>query len=208
LIDKRISIIKGVLRHPKQALQEIDSAGNYYFGGAIALLIFWSIVEGVMGYQVIGSIDLSYGIKDALYTFSLTFLFIILTYYIGRRLKGIAKFRNIFSTIMYSSIPGDIGFSILYPPIYLMQNQDGTALAYALLALLGIGLLVTLPFVIWGIILNIFACSESHKFSKKRSFAVMIISLIITLGIFNGIQYAIDPTYFSWLMEDFPLNFL
>ncbi len=205
-MDKRITILKDVIRHPVTAFREIDKNGREYLTGAVFLFLtvpFLSWVFLPEFFTVSGAIA---GLVNVM-------VCIVLTYYIGRFLKGKAEFTGLFSALGYSHLPSvfsSIIFGIggrlnigtirqIIDLFHLLQEQVATEEAAEQFATQMLPLLKELftpinislgaiAFLIgtWGIILTILACREAHKFSTKRAVGTFVIAMFVG-GMINSL---------------------
>ncbi len=205
-MDKRITILKDVIRHPVTAFREIDKNGREYLTGAVFLLLtvpFLSWVFLPEFFTVSGAIA---GLVNVM-------VCIVLTYYIGRFLKGKAEFTGLFSALGYSHLPsvfssiifgigGRLNMGTIRQIIDLFQDfQEQVAteevaeqVATQMLPLfkelftpinISLGVIAFL-IGIWGVILTILACREAHKFSTKRAVGTFVIAMFVG-GMINSL---------------------
>ncbi|MGI0021496.1 MAG: Yip1 family protein [Nitrososphaeraceae archaeon] len=193
LVDKRIVIIKDVITSPTKAFREIDANARYYFRGAIIILAIYGIISSFFYsstlyeqlFKVQSQITGQSSQIQVLYILVYDFFYVVLVYYMGRRLKGSGNFLGIFSTLQYAGIPMLVGHGLFSLVLYNTRFSVEPSMAGVISAIFPYGVIM-LPLGIWSFILSIFACRESHKVSGKRSIGILILSAVV-LGIVAGI---------------------
>ena len=193
MVDKRIAIIKDVITSPTKAFREIDTNASYYFRGAIIILAIEGIISSFFYsstlyeqlFKVQSQTTGQSSQIQVLYILVYDFFYVVLVYYMGRRLKGSGNFLGIFSTLQYAGIPVLVGHGLFSLVLYNTRFSVEPSMAGVISAIFPY-IAIMLPLVIWSFILSIFACRESHKVSGKRSIGILILSAIV-LGIVSGI---------------------
>ncbi|HYL65718.1 MAG TPA: YIP1 family protein [Nitrosopumilaceae archaeon] len=185
MIDRRLTILKDVVIHPKSALREINENGKSYFFAAIAILVALSIGSELL--QVDNQLSKLTGstFEKTLQFFligasiGVEFLITGLVLYVGRFLKGKANFRGLFSSFQYAGVIPAILMStiISYMNTSILPSVTNHE-SHGLIKLLFVGSAM-LPVFVWSIILSIIACREAHGFSTGRSIATFLISGLI-----------------------------
>ena len=189
-MDKQITILKEVVRHPVKAFREIDRNGREYLIGAISIFLISSFLSWIF-------LPKFYTIGESIVGLVNMIVFIVSIYYIGRFLKGKAGFTGLFSALGYSSLPAIFSSIILgivsrlsietTNQIIALRNLPPEEIATQVIPLfkdlftpMNISLgAIALLIGIWGIILIILACREAHKFSTIRAVGTLIITAFI-----------------------------
>lgn len=190
-MDKRIAVLKDVVRHPVKAFREIDKNSREYLTGALIIFILTASIFHLLSPQLFSLNRFFTG------SFSLV-LFIILIYYVGKFLKGTAEFSGLFSALGYSYIPyvfssvifGIIGRLNTQTLSQIITQEQAPRETIALFKELFTPMNISLGFLglvagIWGLILAILACRESHKFSTGRAAGTIIITGFVIAIILN-----------------------
>jgi len=202
-MDRRITILKDVIRHPITAFREIDKNGRDYLTGAVFLLLTVPFLSWVF-------LPEFFTVSEAIAGLVNVMVCIVLTYYIGRFLKGKAEFTGLFSALGYSHLPsvfssiifgigGRLNIGTIRQIIDLSQEQVATEEVAEQVATQMIPLLkelftpinISLGVIafligIWGVILTILACREAHKFSTKRAVGTFVIAMFVG-GMINSL---------------------
>ena len=195
-MDKRITILKEVVRHPVKAFREIDKNGREYLIGAIFIFLISPFLSQIF-------LPEFFTISGSIVGLVYMMVFIVSIYYIGRFLKGKAGFTGLFSELGYSYFPSvfsSIIFGIIVKQsigtinqITALRNLPQEEIATKVIPLFkdlftpvntflgAIALLIE----IWEIILIILACREAHKFSTERAVGTLIITAFIAGIIVN-----------------------
>ena len=202
IMDKRITILKEVVRHPVKAFREIDKNGREYLMGAIFILLISPFLSWIFSPEFF---TISRSIVGLVYMM----VFIVSFYCIGRSLKGKAEFTGLFSALGYSYFPS-IFSSIIFGIVVrqsietlnkitalrdLPQEEIATKvipLFKELFTPVNIFLgAIALLVGVWEIILIILACREAHKFSTIRAVGTLIITVFIAGIIVNLINHLV-----------------
>jgi len=195
-MDKRITILKEVIRHPVKAFREIDKNGKEYSIGAIFILLISPFLSWIFSPKFFTISRSIVGLVNMM-------VFIVSIYYIGRFLKGKAGFTGLFSALGYSYLPAIFSSIILgilgrlsietINQITALRNLPPEQIATQVIPLfkdlftpinIFLGAIAML-IGIWGIILIILACREVHKFSTERAIGTLIITVFIAGIIIN-----------------------
>ena len=198
-MDKRITILKEVIRHPVKAFKEIDKNGREYLIGAIFILLISPFLSWIFSPEFFTISRSIVGLVNMM-------VIIVSIYYIGRFLKGKAGFTGLFSALGYSYLPAIFSSIILgilgrlsietINQITALRNLPQEQIATQVIPLfkdlftpMNIFLgAIALLIGIWGIILIILACREAHKFSTERAVGTLIITVFIA-GIIVNLIY-------------------
>ncbi len=181
MIDRRLTILKDIIIHPKVAFREIGENGRDYFFVAIAILVVSSIALSFVGVdkslqKLVGVSTVNQGLLSSLvkigFSIGGNILGVILLYYLGRAFKGKASFRGLFSALVYADI---------IPSVIIGALSESNAL-FAL----------EIPFGIWSTILLILAFRETHGFSTRKSIAVLLIPVLIA-AVIGGLVVLMLP---------------
>ena len=198
-MDKRITILKEVVRHPVKAFREIDKNGRGYLIGAIFILLISPFLSWIFSPEFFTISRSIVGLVNMI-------VIIVSIYYIGRFLKGKAGFAGLFSALGYSYFPSVFSSIILgiivkqsietLNKITALRNLPPEEIATQVIPLfkdlftpMNIFLgAIALLIGIWGVILIILACREAHKFSTERAVGTLIITVFIA-GIIVNLIY-------------------
>jgi len=189
MVDRRIAIIGKMVLHPKSALNEIASNGDYFFISGIIILFITSAISGIFDSSLIylTMIDPEIEIFDPtqilinVLTYSgASFAFILITYFIAKGLKGNANFKGFLAVIEYASAPA-IAVVLLVALMFsdLLFQSDVPSDLGSFTTMIGTLLFVGIGIWIWVTILTIIACREANDFSTKKAFGVILLSGIV-----------------------------
>jgi len=192
MVDRRIAIIGKMVLHPKSALNEIASNGNYFFISGIVILFITSAISGIFNSSqfYLSMIDPEIEIFNPtiilliltnVLTYAVaSFAFIIITYFIAKGLKGNANFKGLLAVIEYASAPA-IAIVLLLALVFsdLLFQSDVPSDLGSFTTIIGIFLFVGIGVWIWVTILTIIACREANDFSTKKAFGVILLSGIV-----------------------------
>jgi len=195
-MDKRITILKEVVRHPVKAFREIDENGREYSIGAIFILLISPFLSWIFSPEFFTISRSIVGLVNMI-------VIIVSIYYIGRFLKGKAGFTGLFSALGYSYLPAIFSSIILgvlgrlsietLNKITALRDLPPEEIATQVIPLfkelftpMNVSLgAIALLIGIWGVILIILACREAHKFSTERAVGTLIITVFIAGIIIN-----------------------
>lgn len=194
-MDERVKILKDVVRHPSDAFEEIGEGGEKYLPGALAILIFIFLLPYLF---LPGFFPLRFTMGSLIVP-----LYIVLIYFIGGVLGGEAGFRGLVSALGYAYIPS-IFTSVVFgisaranmgtiKEVMALKNLPKEQVAEKAVPLLkelvtptNISLgVAALVLGVWGFVLTVYACRETHKFSTRKALGTIILTMVAVSVITN-----------------------
>ncbi|KXA88913.1 hypothetical protein AKJ62_04165, partial [candidate division MSBL1 archaeon SCGC-AAA259D14] len=184
----RVKILKDVVRHPSDAFRKIGENGRKYLPGALTIFVFTFLFS----YFLFPILFLFRGILMGGFTI---LLYIVLIYLIGKVLGGEAEFAGLVSAMGYAYIPSvfmsflfRIGLRINIETIrevFALQDLPREQIAERAIPLLkdlitpfNVFLAIAaLLLGIWGLILTVLACRETHRFETGKAIGTIILTM-------------------------------
>jgi len=185
-----LSILKDLIKNPVRAFNEISQEGRDFLIGALLIVILPNIVSALL------YVDYSH-LKGVIGNIAEWLISVVLLYFIGKALKGNAKFIGLLSAIGYARFP------LIFLPILgylflasipegikaLLKNTKGqisheqamyimTHIFTPVTIALG---LIALALTLWSLALSVIAVRESNRFSTWRAFCSVIIVMLVNM---------------------------
>ncbi len=191
MIQQVADMVVKILSKPNSAFEEISVNSRYYF---IPAVIIFAIAIGFDLYTALvdsppimtDSNYALYAVMSLIEAVSAPLLAIAVVFYVGRVLGGTKSFKKTFSILSWCFIPIIICITIVllsgihFPGNFIAdENAEQDLLLDDKFVEEQIILnLIVWPFVIWYIILTTKAIKVMNGFGTKKSFAILILSLI------------------------------
>ncbi|MGY5143974.1 MAG: YIP1 family protein [Candidatus Nitrosopumilus sp. bin_32a] len=202
----KVSLIKDLIIHPKEAFIEITENENKYFGIAL-VIVGISLIVGLFEFGNLMSVLVpdTENKTTGFYFYSIVsavlgpFLTAWLILKLSKKLnKTQSNFRRVFSAIQFSYIPSLlIGTPIQAIAIILLSDYLTMGGVFNSIPLI---VPFTIPFSIWTLILWIMACKQSLQLDTTNVIAVSILMMIIMTIIFVPISILLigSPISAGW----------
>ncbi len=189
-MDRKVEILKDVVRHPSDAFREIGENGEKYLPAALTVFFsaflvsyFFTPVLFPLESFLMGAFDL--------------FLYVILMYLFGMAMGGEAELIGLLSALGYAYFPSiilsfvfRIGVKVNIETIRDLRALAGLPreqiadkalpLLKELINPLNISLgIAALLLGIWSLVLVFFACRESHKFGTGKAILTIVFTILV-----------------------------
>jgi hypothetical protein len=183
-----LSVLKDLIKNPVRAFNEISQEGRDFLIGALLIVVLPNIVSALL------YVDYSH-LKGVIGNIAEWLISVVLLYFIGKALKGNAKFISLLSAIGYARFP------LIFLPVLgylflasipegikaLLKNTKGQIsheqamhiMTHIFTPAIALGL-IALALTLWSLALSVIAVRESNRFSTWRAFCSVIIVMLIT----------------------------
>ena len=214
MANPKIATILRTLSSPNNAFREIYENGNYYFKHSVFILLIASFFiltltnlrsseEGLIPTNEIGYIlDPKLQALDFGYNILLNFLYVVIIFYVCKKLRGGSYFKKMFSVVSCSFIPSIIGGAIahiflFFPSLVIAEGVSSKSAGSVYLLLIYFG--IFLPFSVWSLILSIKAIKIANNFGTAKAFGILILANIITILVLLPLEIYLNLTGNSFL---------
>jgi hypothetical protein len=119
-MNRQISILADIVRHPVKAFKEITSNGNKFLTGALVIFVISTLLSVLLTHT-----EVSPGLR--IFTIVMIFVNVGIIYCLSRLFKGKAKFIGLFSAILYIGVTGILA-TLLASGLWLSSGDALTTL--------------------------------------------------------------------------------
>jgi len=208
-----LNVILRVITAPNSAFVQIRDNEEKYFAQSIGLLIFTSILGALMlvPFIMIPLDDVYFeGVDDANFPTDNTdvilfvginilsgFVYIVLFYFIGKKIGGNTNWKKVFSVIFHTHVPLIPMSVILSILVFLMMDSIASidssllmeldedeeqilSLIGPMLGYVGLFVIAAIAFVVWIFVVSVKAVKTVNGFGTAKAFGLIILVMIIS----------------------------
>lgn len=190
-----------VWMHPKQTARDmIDNKPLGFIFLLIAIGSFAAFGGGYVNSELDESMSVSILVLLSLFLGPLVGILMMFIYsgillLFGRMLQGTGSFWDVFKAGSLTYIPSIVTGLLYY--IWMIFSPDSYFSVYETSAFSVIVPLLSFVFSVWGVVINIAALAEAHRFSNWRAFFTLLIPFIILMIVIFAIIAIIGIAFFS-----------